>query len=97
MNIAATQATVLSSADPAPQVETPQTIPLWRALITGPGGLPDEAALVFLLLQPLFFFGVVFNAVKTGHFAYLDVSGAETAIIFLYNVSIGARAKLGSQ
>ena len=36
MNIAATQATVLSSADPAPQVETPQTIPLWRALITAP-------------------------------------------------------------
>jgi hypothetical protein len=69
-------------------------LPFWRALVTGPGGIPDEAAFVFLGIQPLVVFGSVFNALHTGHFAFADVVGFETGLIFLYNLSIGGRARL---
>jgi hypothetical protein len=88
--------TTLATAAPAPEAATPQALPFWKALITGPGGLPDEVAFSYLYIcQPVVTAAFIANGVLARHFALLDYCGAETALISLYQAVVAIRGAIG--
>ncbi len=73
----------------------PAQLGFWRGLVTGPGGLPDEAAFSYLAAQGIIVAGTIYNTIIGHHFPILDFIGGETALIPLYNAFIGVRGSIG--
>jgi hypothetical protein len=55
------------------------------ALVAGPNGAVDEAAVSWVAIQAVFLAGTVFNTILARHFPMMDFIGAEAAAIPLYN------------
>jgi hypothetical protein len=47
----------------------------FRQLVMGPGGLPDEAAVSYLVAQAVIVAGTIYNTIITSHFPILDFTG----------------------
>ena len=56
----------------------------FNQLVTGPGGLPDEGAVGYLLAQLAGLGGVVYQTIHTGVFPFVDYATYEVALIPLY-------------
>jgi len=64
-------------------------------MVLGDDNRPDEARFTYLLVQVVIVAAFTYNGLQARHFALLDICAAETALIALYNASVGIRARIG--